>query len=232
MAFANQFMPCVSIFAGEHQFLGTVMAKRKSTSERPSGEMTVMVFQLKGDDETLQQGLRTIENAVSRVVPSAPALAQPPLVHRVAPALPGMEDVLEDDDSVIEADYSEANDSSGTTRKRTIKSPKVIDVDLESGEVSLATFLAKCPEQVGMRYLFISYWFKKYRDTPAVSQDHVHTGFRHMGWHTPKNAMQPFRTLKSQHDWFHKGEEKSTYAINHVGENEVHKVMNKESDET
>ena len=54
--------------------------------------------------------------------------------------------------------------------------------------------------------------------------DHVHTCYRHMGWQTPNNPIQTFRTLKSVDGSFGKGDEKGCYAINHIGENKVQQL--------
>ncbi len=203
------------------------MAKRKSNDGTSTSKMTVMVFQLEGDDATLQEGFRTISNAISRVMPTTGLQASLPAQH--APSgLPAPESPDDSDVDYIDAEPVVTSSSNGTngSRKRSVKSPQVLDLDFTSGEVPLKSFLTKfAGDQVTKRYLLIAYWFKHYGELEDVTMDHIHTGYRHMGWQTPKDASQPLRDMKSKQGWFHKGDGRGSYKINHIGENEVMNIM-------
>jgi hypothetical protein len=98
-------------------------------------------------------------------------------------------------------------------------------LDLTSGDVPLEKYCeSKNPDSDSKKYLVIAAWLKQQRGIAAVTADHVHTCYRHMGWHTPKDVLQPLRDMKRRNGWFNKGPERGEYAINHIGENEVAKM--------
>lgn len=199
------------------------MAKRKPHDDSSSSKMTVMFFQLEGSDATLQEGFRTITSALSQALPQS----QSAIPGRISPPrLSGpRDDACEPETDVFEVPSVTTPTSNGS-RKRSLKSPIVLDLDLTSGETPLAEFLNDHPTQrTSKRYLMIAYWFKHHRTIEEVSADHIHTAFRHMSWQTPKDAIQPIRDMKCKMQWFHKGETKGHYKINHVGENEVQKLL-------
>ena len=198
------------------------MAKKRVDESRPS-KMTFMVFQLEGDDATLQEGFRTISAALARIVPAT--TVNNLLSPSVTASLPAPSIDLDDDQD--ETSVVDSPSIRNTSRpKASIKSPQILDIELSKGDLTLSEFLNKHPtEETTKRYLLIAYWWKTQRALNEVSMDHVHTCFRHMGWQTPKQAAQPLRDMKSRLGWFHKGDEKGHYKINHVGENEVLKII-------
>jgi hypothetical protein len=209
------------------------MAKHKLNSNSPS-KMTVMVFQLEGDDATLQEGFKTISTALSRVLP-APPVRMPRLLS--APGLP-IEEAEVDQEEPQDLEQVEQLSSNGngnasgkTGPKKPPRSPIILDVDLTGGDMPLKAFLGKYSgDEMTKRYLLVAYWYKFYRNTDQVSADHIHTAFRHMGpgWSTPRDAAQPLRDLKQRQQWFNKGD-RGQYKINHIGENVVHEIIGSES---
>jgi hypothetical protein len=198
------------------------MAKSKNANGTP-GKMTVMLFQLEGDNATLQDGLRTITAAVSRVIPAGGRAALQSAVAGL-PAPASESETTGDDDVPELVDVAATQPEAVRPAARSFRSPTVLDIDLNNP--SLSEFLAPHADQsVNRRYLLAAYWLKAHRDIPEVSMDHIHTCFRHMDWDTPKSAAQPLRDMKSADGWFHKGEQKGHYKINHVGENEVQRIV-------
>jgi len=110
----------------------------------------------------------------------------------------------------------------------TTRQPQTIDLDLISGDVPLKTFLEqKNPTSDVKRYLAIAYWLKEYREVSEITMDHAYTCYRHMGtgWNVPKDAASPLRKMKSkQYGWMGNGSTAGSYAINHLGENEVNNM--------
>lgn len=199
------------------------MVRNKSANSH--GKMTVMVFNLEGDDATLQDGLRTISNALSRFMPPGPRQMPSLASAQNGGALPAPAENGNEVAEVMEVESSEPVQQTKAA-KRTIKSPDILQLDLTSGDMSLKKFLDKHPmDDDSKRYLLIAYWLKSQRDINEVTPAHIHTCFRHMGWQTPNNAAQPLRDMKSKRQWFNKGKEKATYAINHIGENEVLRII-------
>ncbi len=201
------------------------MAKNeKPVSAKPS-KMTVMLFQLEGNDETLQEGFRTINNAIDK-------LANP--VVRVIGPLPGAKGALSqpkngddpaatviDAEVVEEEDQAEEMAAESPKAKRgaaTPKQPKVLDLDLKAGSQALRPYLEeKNPTTDNRKYLLIAAWMKANLSLDEINLDHIYTAFRHMGWQSPRDVGAPLRSMKAQNGWFGKGKEKGAYAINHIG---------------
>jgi hypothetical protein len=197
---------------------------RHERDGKGSVKFRVIEFEVQGGNESIQEGLRSIATAIARSRPVVP-----PVVVEPVKALPSTDANLDEQDASAELVQGSpvADGNAGRVRpaRRAIRSPSILELDLLSGEVSLKDFCEqKSPDSDWNRYLVIAYWLKKYRDITAVTMDHIHTCYRHMGWHTPKNAAQPLRELKSKRDWLSKGASKGEYQINHVGENEVMKM--------
>ena len=182
--------------------------------------MTVLLLQLEGDDETLQAGFKALENALDNIGGSREARVLPGRAVADAAALPG---VLETENDDIE----DAPPPARSSRVRKVEAPNLLD-DLDLGGTNpLKEFVSDIsPTKQNLRYLVIAYWLKHCRDINEVCRDHIHTGFRHMGWHSPRDVTQPLRNMTSKLDWFRKekGGKKGHYAITHIGEDEVHKL--------
>jgi len=181
--------------------------------------MTVMVFQLEGSDQTLQEGIRTISGAIQGMVKPARALALPV----GAPPQPGDEpepEVADDvpgngDDAEIITEKAEGR------RTAPPRSPEVLhDLQVPADE------LRKFCEAKGVgtndrkRYLVIAAFLTERMSIHAITMDHIHTCYRLLDWNTPTDAGGPLRALKSK-GRFQKGEGSGTYILNHVGENAV-----------
>jgi hypothetical protein len=192
------------------------------------GKMTVMIFQLEGDDSTLQEGFRTISTALNNVI-------SPRATVR---ALPASATATTETQSISDSDVSEelepdveplrTEPSQPSARRSKFKSPEVLDLDLTTGDVPLKSLLEPhADKSIKTRYLLTAYWLLKHRAIKDVSPDHIHTCFRHMGagWRTPKNAGQALREMKSREQWFHKGDERGTYKLNHVGESTAEQIL-------
>ena len=141
-----------------------------------------------------------------------------------------LEPVLEDDEFDDPIDVTAKAVKSKAGRTGAPRQPVPLDLDLSSGDMSLKTFLeGKNLDTDIKRYLAIAYWFKHHRNTTAITMDHAYTAYRFvdLGWNVPKDASGPFRAMKQKrYGWMGAGAEKGSYAINHIGENEVLKMGN------
>lgn len=198
---------------------------KKIREEISTGKLTVMVFQLEGADGTLQEGLRDISEALRNVL--AHRTGTRTLPASTAAQLAAPVDNLESPADEDAAATTEATTGATTqTRVRGFRSPQIVDIDLKSGDEPLEAFLsAHDPQEVKTRYLLVAYWLKKHRQLEEVTPDHIHTCFRHMGWETPRHAAQPLRDMKSKDQWFHKGQARGAYQLNHVGENAADRIL-------
>src|SRR5262245_16788571 len=106
-------------------------------------KMTVMIFQLEGNDGTLQEGFRTISNAVSRVLPVTQTRALPVIAG--TQSLSDAVDALDTVDAAVVEESGSQTTGTNKSAKRTVKSPQVVDLDLSSGDEPLAQFLNSHP---------------------------------------------------------------------------------------
>lgn len=211
------------------------MAKREEP--RPSkSKMTVLVFQLEGSDETIQEGLRKIGQTVDgmmRPPPRALALKSNGTVN-AAPSSDAENN--QDEEPEVEADVSPENghdeldvgDDAATSRRRPSKDrpPQVVDFDPGKASVSFKEYCEQkaAGDSVDRRYLVAALWWKDCVGTPSICMDHVWTCFKMMNWtNFPAQGGQPFRRLKSKKGAFTKQQDDETgyYRINHIGENMV-----------
>ncbi len=202
------------------------MAAKREDPRRAKSKMTFIMFQLDGGDETLQQSFRTIGQALGNAFQHAnqlPARQLPPTLGGVSEPDPEIE-IIEDGEQEAPVD---TNGQAGTPPRRPRSAPKspelLATLNLNQGTPPLKEFLGTHnPGEVeSRRYLAITHWFKNHFDTPEVTVNHIHTAYRHMGWHTPKDAAGPLRDLKNKNQWLTKGSAPGTFAINHIGENQV-----------
>ena len=200
---------------------GMQMAKKRTEEER-GGKMTFVMFQMEGDDHTLQEGLRAITKAIAGIHPTVQVVQQQVVPPTGAPT--GLPDA-----AIDVRDYEEVNEPEqpapaaqrqGAAARKAPRPAKVLgELDLTSGEMPLKRFFDEHPvEGIYKRYVWIAYWFKNYRDTPGITSDHVHTCFKIMGWTTPARPMQPLTDMVHKNQWFRR--ENGVFFINHVGENQ------------
>jgi hypothetical protein len=193
-------------------------------------KVRLVEFELEGSNSSIQESLRSFAAALrtnrEQVIP-LPAAPAPPAALEAPSPLSG-ETANTTETLIVQpgAETTRAKQNSGTKpRSKTYRSPSIMELDLTSGEMSLKDFCdSKNPDSESRKYLVIAAWLKQCRDISTVTPDHIHTCYRHMGWHTPRDAAQPLRDLKCKNQWFDKGAGIGEYKINHVGENEVMKM--------
>jgi hypothetical protein len=197
-------------------------------------EMTVIHFKTKSDNATLQENIRAIANTLTR------ALAPPPTQPRIVSAPPaqlhsgnganngaGMEQATDLDNFDDAIDVSAKPVAAKKKSAPRYTKPETLELDLESGDVPLKTFLEqKKPEGDIKRYLAIAAWFKQHRGLNEITMDHAYTCYRFMGWNdVPKDVSGPFRAMKKrEYGYINAGSAKGLYAINHIGENVVNQM--------
>jgi hypothetical protein len=193
-------------------------------------KVRLVEFELEGSNASIQESLRSFASALRTnresviSLPAAPAL--PAALEHPSPSNRELADPI---DTLIVQPGTEngrpKQNSGSKSRSKTVRSPEVLELDLTTGSMPLEQFCqSKNPDSDNMKYLVIAFWLKKYRKITAITADHIHTCYRHMGWNTPRYPIQPLRDLKSRQQWMSKSEGVGEYAINHIGENEVSKM--------
>jgi hypothetical protein len=188
-------------------------------------KMTVVHFETESSNEALQENIRVIANTLTRALTPPPTRVVPAQLTSGNGAGNGMAtdyaNEAEQYEDVIDTEVIDSPKKPKKTGNRQVTTPKVLELDLESGPVPVKTFIEqKNPAGDNKRYLAIAYWLKEHRSISEVTMHHVHTCYRRMGWNTPKDASQPLRAMKQQ-GWMNNGSVRGAYAINHVGEGVV-----------
>ncbi len=202
------------------------MARDDKTADK-GGKVKVRVidFEMEGSNQTLRESIRDIVGAIGKSNTTIVRVAGKPALLEDAKKGNGAAEIVSDaDDEELEeldADSQVADEEVTETRPRRsykVKTPKIVQVELRSGDMPLRTFLAKAPDTIDKRYILIAYWYKTYREINQVSQDHIYTAYKEMSWtNFPKDVGQPLRALKKD-GWFDKGTGGGAYSLNHMGD--------------
>ena len=186
--------------------------------------MTVIVFQLKGSDATVQDGIRTISQAIEAMVkPARTVVAQPAAIpaKREGSALPPAKEIEEAIEVETEEQVASAPPKSRGPRK--YRAPQVIELELGKGALPLKKFLEQ--KQPGdsdtRRFIVCAVWLKENLSINEVSIDHIHTCYRHMSWQTPKHPQVTLDNLKRKNQWFSRDQRRVLMPSTTWGENQV-----------
>lgn len=194
--------------------------------------MTVIHFETESDNATLAENIRAVANTLARALTPQPRTVVRPAQltsGNGASGAPTPEAEIEEDfEDAIDVEATPVSAKAKGNKAAAPRQPQPVDLDLISGDVPLKAFLEqKNPTSDIKRYLAIAYWLKQYRNINDITMDHAYTCYRHMGsgWNVPKDAGIPLRQMKQKrYGWMSSGSTPGSYAINHLGENEVNNM--------
>lgn len=191
------------------------MVKHKPMQEQPSdGEMTVVVFKLKGSNSTMQEGLRTIAASLKGI--AAPTVVMPalpaPRLNGHAPASSPQQPALFDlDESDVETVDSESNElpvpdqtANGSKPKRKPPTLQLVkDLDLRpENKTSLRDFYAeKQPKTQHEQMAVFVYYLCNILEMNGVTPNHVFTCFDNVGKRPPNDLPQILRNCARKEGW-------------------------------
>lgn len=191
---------------------------------KPSGSSRVRFIMLDADlaNGDLTQITQAIQNALRPPLASHQRFVTsvPPAAPASAAANGGSEHVeaIEPDTTIDDGSMNEeaTEASAQVTKPRKFRTPKVLEIDLET-EPSFKSFAdEKNPSSDLKRFLVVAAWFKVHRKIDAITADHAYTCFRAIKWPTAiPDFAQPLRELKRQQLLNAAG--KGQFAINHLG---------------
>lgn len=201
------------------------MAKTRDTAPRDSkGKVTFVMFQVEGDDETLQQGFRAMEHAFQRLGTPSRIYAPP---AATANLLPKGE---KPDEGQVETDAAEpdtepddfahdviAGDGHKASKPRKYTQPKFLsDLELTAGQESFKDYATKKdPKSDNQKYLVIARWLQLHKNIDTVTIDHIFTCFQAMKWPSQKDIGQPLRFMTKNNSCFQKNGK--GWKLTHVG---------------
>jgi len=201
------------------------MARTKeNTFQETKGKVTFVMFQVEGDDETLQQGFRAMEQAFQRLG-APPRLAAPPagpvklLAKSEKPADIHLD--TEEPEHELPEDQPEevgaATDGQRPNKPRNYTQPKFLaDLDLSSGKESFKDYATrKDPKTDNQKYLVASRWLHEFKNIDAVTIHHIYTCFQAMKWTSQRDVSQPFRTMMKKDSYYQKNGK--GWKLTHVG---------------
>ena len=211
------------------------MAKDDRSHEKAKVKFRFVEFEMEGGSTALQETLRSVAVTISRgnsqqpprvLQPKAPVsgtaqtTAAPSFDHDI------QSDVIDHDEPLEIPPSTLQSENPKPKAKAKIPSYKIISIDLLSGDPSLKSFCEKFKLTTdNQRVLVIAYWLKENRSIASIGGDHILTCYKHMKWNVPKDVTSPLRNMKYRNRWFESGETPGTYAINHIGENEINDMQ-------
>lgn len=183
---------------------------------KPSGTSRIkfIMFDAEIADDQIQSVTQAISNALRGATPVPRRLPAAPVQLNGNGAAEHVEEAeyMEDAEEVDAVDTTPAAPKKKQQR-RVAPKPTVISIDTDS-EPALSSLGAFKSNHKG--YLAIAAWLHDYRDTPAVTQDHIYSCYRLLGWPTDiLDFAQPLRELK--HKQYFTTPERGKYAINQLG---------------
>jgi hypothetical protein len=200
------------------------MGKTRDAAPRDSkGKVTFVMFQVEGDDDTLQQGFRAMEQAFQRLgTPQrvyAPAAA-PTLLLKGEKADAGHHEAENAEpeavpEYTVPADVT--SDSPKATKPRKYTQPKFLsDLDMTDGQESFKDYAAtKDPKSDNQKYLIVARWLQQHKNIDTVTIDHIFTCFQAMKWPSQKDIGQPLRFMTKNNSYFQKNGK--GWKLTHVG---------------
>lgn len=201
------------------------MAKTRDTAPRDSkGKVTFVMFQVEGDDETLQQGFRTMEHAFQRLGNPARVYAPPPTAANLLPRgekPEAAQPVADDAEPQTEPEYTDpeviAGDGHKVAKPRKYTQPKFLsDLELTAGQESFKDYAAKKgPKTNNHKYLVVARWLQLHKNIDTITIDHIFTCFQAMKWASQKEVSQPLRLMTKNNSYFQKNGK--GWKLTHVG---------------
>jgi hypothetical protein len=201
------------------------MARTKDAVPRDAkGKVTFVMFQVEGDDETLQQGFRAMEQAFQRLGSPTPVYSLPVtttnfLTKGEKPDAGRVE--AEDAEPATESEYSVPEVIVGnghkTTKPRKYTQPNFLsDLELTAGQESFKDYATKKdPKSDNHKYLVAARWLQLHKNIDIVTIDHIFTCFQAMKWPSQKDVGQPFRVMTKNNSYFQKNGK--GWKLTHVG---------------
>jgi len=193
------------------------MGKQFKAGSAGTSRVRFVLFDAEVPDGEMGSLMQTIQNALRLPAP-APAVQRIATSPKSTPDTPLTEQTP---DVVEEGEFEEIaampTPSRQPRQRRTVaRTPKVIELDMTSGE-SLAAFASdKDVGSQAKKYMVCAAWLKEHRNIDAVTEDHIYTCFKSMDWSTNiPNFAQPLRDLKAKQQYFEKSDK--GYEINHIG---------------
>lgn len=183
------------------------MARQKDNSSPSTGKMTIMMVQLEGSDATLQEGIRTFKEALSRTMPVVPPrhAIQSKTLPSTQNEEPSLFSELPDDD-LESQELSENSDSKPASTPRKSNGPRkfpkmsiVSDLNLKpSDKQTLINFSKEKKSDKQNEFITVCvYYLQKILSIEAITYNHVYTCLDELKKRKPNDLPQTMRNIAS-----------------------------------
>ena len=217
------------------------MARENKSKEPPKGnskgKITVVMFQLEGDDVTLQDAIKVFGQGMEKLASPAPIIYQrmlPVSGSMKAKTLPLIND--ESEEEPLESEHSEPEeeaeeveagppDSAKPKKHRIMKALAPLKgVDWDSEMPFREYCQQKRPTNNQEKYLVVGGWFKNHRQDEFLTPAHIVAAFDFMDWAKPEDIGQIFRHIKHAKEWFDKGSKQNQWILGQRGINQLDRM--------
>lgn len=198
----------------------------KSTKSTGTSRIKLIVL----DAEVADDQIHTLTTALTNALrPVAPA----PTLRRLPTSTPQLNGGGEPEQEEMDFDGVDVGEEAEIIPPKKPKSngvrkapraPDVVDIDMNT-PLSFADFAkGKDDGSQHKKFLIAAAWLHEHRNAPVVTDGHIYTCFRSIGWSTAINDFsQPLRELKGRK--FFTTPERGQYEINHIGLDYVNKKL-------
>ena len=195
-----------------------------SKGSEGKGRMTVVMFQLEGSDETIQEGFRVFRQALDRIAPSLPSPASLPLrVSHVSDTQenPDVEIMPQEEETSTQQEAPQPQREKTSSKKiPTMSFVKDLDLRPEDRQ-SLRDFHSlKNPSGQKENIAVFVYYLTKTLEIEGITPHHVFTCFKDVRGRTPRDLPQAIRETASRNGWVDSSDGDDIKITNH-GENFV-----------
>ncbi|GEM_PF-954672 len=212
------------------------MPKRDDSRPSSKSKMLVMVFQLEGDDQTIQEGLRRVGEAVRGAVGNTPK--QVLKINGSSAADARSSEAEADGQAEEEGEPQEPGSDDSAAEQYNARAPKreerekppqvLTTINFKGASMSLDEFATtkKVGESAARRTLVAAMWLRDYADVKEFSADHIYTCFRWMKWtNVPDRPRKALRNFKSGQSYFDSGSKPGLYSLSLIGEKAVEQSL-------
>jgi hypothetical protein len=193
-------------------------------SSKPTGTSRIKFIMLDAEiaDDQIQSVTQAITNALRGPNTAVKRIAAPAAQvngHADAEEV----EVLDDEDELDAVDVTPTPARAKSPRKAP-KAPDIVTIEMNE-PLSFADFAkGKDDGSQHKKFMIAAAWLHDHRSTPIVTDGHIYTCFRSIGWSTAINDFgQPLRELKGRK--FFTTPERGHYEINHIGLDYVNKKL-------
>ena len=196
------------------------------------GKITVVMFQLEGDDATLQDAIQVLGQGMEKLASPAPiyrVVSPQPLANLSNSTTPTVVDGetpggQDDEDETEETPQQPVKSAQPRKRKPMKALQPVKDIDWENGTPFREYAQQKRPTTNADKLLIATGWFQRVRGEEFVTPSHVMAAFDLVDWDKPEDIGQLFRNVKHDKEWFDNGPKPKQWILAQRGANRLDRL--------